>query len=96
MEYRTDPVREDEKSFAHLIVEMLNSHRLAGDFDQLAIYAAPQMLGDLRQILPASLRRVTIAEVPKDLTKLPALELHEALSELNVPTITQNQGSKNA
>lgn len=96
MEYRSNPVREDEKSFARTIVDMLNIHRLAGDFDQLAIYAAPRMLGDLHRILPASLRRVTIAEVPKDLTKLPALELHEAISELNISTITQKQGSKNA
>ena len=83
MEYHSDPVREDDRAFAATLAEVLDSHRLAGDFDQLVVAAAPQMLGDLREAFPANLRRATVAEVAKDFTKLPAQELRQAIANLD-------------
>ena len=84
MEYNSDPVREDDRAFAATLAEVLDAHRVAGDFDQLVVAAAPQMLGDLRQAFPANLRRATIAEVAKDFTKLPAHELRGAIANLKL------------
>lgn len=84
IEYRSDPVREDERAFASLLTEVLDSHRRAGDFDRLAVVAAPRMLGDLRHAFTNALRGVTIREIPRDLTKMPAPELRGALVELDV------------
>lgn len=84
MEYRSDPVREDEKAFASLLTEVLDSHRRAGDFDRLAVVASPRMLGDLRHAFTNALRGVTIREVPRDLTRMPSPELRDALAALDV------------
>lgn len=84
MEYRSDPVREDERAFAALLAEVLDSHRRAGDFDRLAVVAAPRTLGDLRHAFTNALRSITVREVPRDLTRMPAPELREALAALDV------------
>jgi protein required for attachment to host cells len=83
----SDPVREDEKEFASSIAEVLECHRLAGDFDELAIFAAPQLLGDLRDVLPHGLKAVTVSEVPKNLTKQPAEEIYRAVEALELSTL---------
>ncbi|RWL47136.1 MAG: host attachment protein [Mesorhizobium sp.] len=82
MEYHGNPVREEDRAFAVMLAETLHRHFLAGDFDQLAFAAAPQMLGDLRQAFPESIRKVTVAEIPKDFTKLPTHELRETIRNL--------------
>lgn len=84
MEYRSDPVRDDERAFASLLTQVLDSHRRAGDFDRLAVVAAPRMLGDLRHAFTNALRSVTIREVARDLTRMPSAELREALAALDV------------
>ncbi|MEP9370703.1 host attachment protein [Mesorhizobium sp. KR1-2] len=83
MEYHSDPVHEEQQAFAAMLVSVLQEHLLAGDFDRLAIIAAPRMLGDLRQALPEGLRNITITEISKDLTRLGILELREAVSQMN-------------
>ena len=87
MEYRSDPVHEEQQAFAGMLVSVLEEHRLASDFDRLAIIAAPRMLGDLRDAMPAGLSEITVAEVPKDLTKLTDLELREAIAQLEVKQV---------
>lgn len=82
MEYHSDPIREDERAFASMLVEVLNSHRIAGDFERLAIFASPEMLGDLRKALPDPLKNITVGEIAKDLTRLPAPELRLAVGAL--------------
>lgn len=54
-----------------------NEHR----FGQLLLVAPPAMLGALRSHLDEGLRARIIAEVDKDLTKIPAHELPEHLEE---------------
>lgn len=84
IEPHSDPLRENDRAFAAKLAEVLDGHRLAGDFDQLVVAAAPQMLGDLRQAFPEPLRKVTVAEIAKDFTKLPVLELREAIKNVEI------------
>jgi protein required for attachment to host cells len=80
MEYGSDPMAEDQREFIRQIIALLESHRRAGDFDKLAIFAEHDMLGQLRQMMPQSLADLVIREVPKNLLHLSAQELAEAVS----------------
>jgi protein required for attachment to host cells len=92
MEYHSDPVREDDRAFAATLAEVLESHRLARDFDHLVVAAAPQTLGDLRQAFSESLRKVTIAEIAKDFTKLAAPELRKTVANLEFTRLSMGEG----
>lgn len=80
MEYGSDPLAEDQREFIRQIIALLESHRRAGDFDKLAIFAEHDMLGHLRQMMPQTLSDLVIREVPKNLLHLSAKELAEAVS----------------
>jgi protein required for attachment to host cells len=79
MAYGSDPLEEDERVFARQVLALLESHRLASDFERLAIIAEPGVLGRLRQEMPARLRELVVAEVPKNLLHLTPRELPEAV-----------------
>lgn len=80
MEYGSDPVAEDQREFIRQIIALLESHRRAGDFDKLAIFAEHDMLGQLRQMMPDTLADLVIREVAKNLLHLSPQELAEAVS----------------
>lgn len=82
MDYHADPVREETRRFATSLLSDLETRRLAGEFDQLVICAPPRMLGILRDHMPTGLAAVVRAQVAKDLTKLPALQLRAQLQGL--------------
>lgn len=82
MEYHSDPVAQMEHAFAEDILEALEAHHREKAFSKLAIIAAPKMLSHIRKALPDSLKGTVVAEVAKDLTKLPANELREAVHDL--------------
>lgn len=84
MEYRSDPVQEQEARFAATLLEQMEQRLAAGEFQQLAIVAEPRMLGVMRKKLSPTLRRAVVGEVAKDLTKLPERELLEAIAELGI------------
>lgn len=71
MDYASDPAKEDMRAFAAEVVELLDAHRAAGDFAQLAVFAAPEMLGLLRGAMTPGLRATVVLERDKNL-------LHEA------------------
>jgi protein required for attachment to host cells len=79
MEYGSDPVAEDQREFIRQIIALLESHRRAGDFDKLAIFAEHDMLGQLREMMPQTLADLVIREVPKNLLHLSAQDLAEAV-----------------
>ncbi len=80
IEYASDPVAEDQKEFIRQVISLLESHRRAGDFDRLAIFAEHDMLGHLRQMMPQTLAGLVIREVPKNLLHHSAQDLAEAIS----------------
>ncbi len=81
MEYASDPVRDEAKLFAGEISHLLDEYRVAGEFDSLFVYAAPQMLGFLRAAMAGPLKALVVAEIPKDLTKLPDIQLRKVVAD---------------
>lgn len=80
MEYASDPIAEDRREFIRQVITLLDSHRRAGDFDKLAVFAEHDVLGHLREMMPRTLSDLVIREVPKNLLHLSAQELAEAVS----------------
>ncbi|TCP40792.1 host attachment protein [Rhodovulum marinum] len=60
----TDPVQADQRDFFRQVVQVLETHRLAGDFTGLAIYAEAGLLQRFRAEMPARLAALVIAEQP--------------------------------
>ena len=75
MAYSSDARREDERAFATRLGAALQESLRSNGFDQLVIVAAPRMLGDLRDKLPADVRKTVKAEIAKDLTHVPNPEI---------------------
>ena len=75
IEPRHDPHRGLETLFAHQLIDILSQRLHEGRFEKLVIVAPPVMLGDLRSALPKPLQRAVVAEVAKDLTKVPNNEI---------------------
>lgn len=77
MEYSSDPIAEETRGMIREIITALEHHQRKGDFKELAIFAEPQVLGELRKMLPAPLRETVTREetanylqlTPHDLTR---------------------------
>jgi protein required for attachment to host cells len=67
MEYRSDSLREDERAFAGEVILLLETHRRAGEFDRLAVFASAEMLGLFRSLVPPPLRSLIEMEAPRNL-----------------------------
>ena len=80
MEYASDPVREEEKAFCEEVLWLLATHHRRGDFDRLVVAAEPRMLGHLRDRRSAAIAAATVAESPKDWTKLSPTDLRARLA----------------
>lgn len=77
MDYSSDPVQVRERKFVEKLADMLNEKQQQGKFDRLVIAAAPAALGDIRPALSDAVRESILAEMPKDLTNIPAPKLAE-------------------
>ncbi|MBC7478019.1 MAG: host attachment protein [Pseudorhodobacter sp.] len=80
MDYASNPIAEDQREFVRQIIALLESHRRAGDFDRLAIFAEHEMLGHLRQLMPETLADLVVREVPKYLLHYSVQELAEMVA----------------
>jgi protein required for attachment to host cells len=74
-------VSKDRREFIGQVLAMLDSHRRAGEFDTLAIFADTEVLGLLRQMMPEALRALVICEVAKNLVHLSAESLPKVILE---------------
>lgn len=84
VEYTCDPIMKDKVAFVRQVFALLDAHRRAGSFDQLAIAASPRMLTLLRCEMPTALRSIISREIPRNLSSLPEAELPMAIQrELN-------------
>ncbi|WP_321500324.1 host attachment protein [Breoghania sp.] len=75
MEPGADTVLRDMQDFAQEAFRLLEEHRSAGDFDRLAIFASPKMLGVLRKALPPSLGEAVMQEEAANLVGMPVHDL---------------------
>ena len=82
MEPPTDPQRYAKFEFARDLAERLEDAVHRGRFARLMLIAAPKTLGDLRELLPESVKAKVVAEIDKDLTKVPRPELGKHLGEV--------------
>lgn len=82
MEYHTDPVEVRERRFVEHLADLLEAKRVDGRFARLVIAAAPNALGDLRPALTPALKKIVIAELPKDLIRVPLTELGEHFEDI--------------
>lgn len=81
MEPGSDPVLRRMHDFARETLDALGKHHRDGGFTRLAVFAAPKMLGALRQEMPAALRAVLVAETDANLVHLPEADLRRAIRE---------------
>ncbi|MDB5585444.1 MAG: host attachment protein [Devosia sp.] len=79
MEPKTDPVAYRETQFVRSLADMLDRQQQKGAFDRLVIAAAPIALGDIRKAMSAGVKKTVVAELDKDLTNLPTLQLDKHL-----------------
>jgi protein required for attachment to host cells len=75
IEPHSDPHQQLKSTFLASLVSMLETHMKEKAFDQLAIIAPPAALGIMRPLLSGPLRAVVVAEIHKDLTKIPNSEV---------------------
>jgi protein required for attachment to host cells len=79
MEPGTDPQRHAEYEFARDLSDHLETAANRHQFDHLVLVAAPKILGDLRELLPKTVHGKIVAEINKDLTKIPTRDLGKHL-----------------
>lgn len=79
VEAHSDPRRELKRMFATLVVEKLEAALVAHAFDRLVLVAPPAMLGDIRHALTKALTGHVVAEIDKDLVKVPDHEVRAHL-----------------
>ena len=87
MEPTTDPQRHAEFSFARDLAERLTKAANRNQFDRLILVAAPKTLGDLRRLLPDTVRDRVQVEIDKDLTNVPDNDLGKHLDEHLRPSL---------
>jgi len=71
----SDPIRRDMQDFAYEIIQQLESHRRAREFDKLIVLAAPNMLSILKEQTPQMLRHMIYYEHATNVVRLPESEL---------------------
>ena len=75
VEPRSDPHIALEALFASQLATMLADHSAKDAFDQLVVVAPAAMLGNLRKMIKPEVRNKIVAEVDKDLTRVPNSEI---------------------
>lgn len=80
MEPGTPVHKVEERRFAAKLAEMLHKGLLAKSYDGVALFAAPEFLGFLRQSLDDQVRKHLLVSIPKDLTQMDERELPKELS----------------
>lgn len=84
MEPLMSPARKQNLYFVHEIAEWLENAVQNDIFDRLVIAAAPQILGDLRHVMPKAVQQKVQVEIDKNLTKMDEKSLAEELELLDL------------
>jgi len=75
----TDWHELQKERFAASIAGRINKAALADEFSQLVIIAPPKILGELRHEFTKGTERKIVAEIDKDLTNHPIIEIERLL-----------------
>jgi protein required for attachment to host cells len=71
-----------ETLFADELAAMLAKYAAANAFDRLVIVPPPAMLGDLRKVMHSEVQAKVVAEIDKDLTKVPNVEISTHIEDV--------------
>ena len=80
MEYGSDPLAEETRGLIREVIALLEKHQRKDGFRELAIYAEPQVLGELRKMLPGPLRALVTHETDANYVNLSAQDLEKRLA----------------
>ncbi|MDH5326368.1 MAG: host attachment protein [Gammaproteobacteria bacterium] len=69
--------KQEAERFARQLAELLDSHRLTGDYEQLILFAAPTFLGLLREHLTESTNRLIVHDSNKNLVQFNADKIRD-------------------
>jgi protein required for attachment to host cells len=75
IEARNDPHTALEALFTSQLATMLADHSAKEAFDRLVVIAPATMLGNLRKMIKPEVRDKIVAEIDKDLTRVPNNEI---------------------
>ncbi len=78
---RDDLHRREKERFAQSLADDLGRRLANNEYDRLVIAAAPETLGVIRSAMSEKVQAVVLAEVSKDLTKLPNPQVKELLGK---------------
>ena len=87
MEVQVSPKKQEAINFAGRIAERLEAGRTNNEFDKLALVAAPEFLGLLRDKLSAPLRGLVTHEIGKNLVREDARTIRARLPEKLFPAL---------
>ena len=82
MEYSSDPQDTDMLRFAREIAERTENAMNQINADRIIVVSSPHMLANLRRSFSSSVQKKLLAEIDKDLTKIPDMELPSHLNEV--------------
>ncbi len=80
MEYGSDPLAEETRGLIREVIELLEKGQRKGSFRELAIYAEPQVLGELRKMLPKPLQEAVTHEATANYLNLAPQDLSAKLA----------------
>ena len=81
MEYPTDPAELVAQQFARELADTLHKAHVGKRYDRLVIAAPPGMMANLRQSLSKDVQASISAEITKDYTKTPVIDLPDRLEK---------------
>lgn len=81
MAYGSDPLEEDSREFLRRIIDLLESHRRAGDFSRLVVFAEPHVLGLFRAMVPGGLAACIGTSAALNLVHLEPRDLAERVGQ---------------
>ena len=77
---QTDWHEQGERRFLEKLIVRLDTAVQAGEVKSLIIAASPRALGTIRQFYTPGLRAILVAEIDKDLVKMPVHEIEKHLA----------------
>jgi len=83
-DHRDEHMREIDRRFAGEIATHAGAVVGAAELGRVVLVASPRMLGELRKVLPAQVKRAAIEELALDLTRLTTPQVHDHLAALGV------------
>ena len=81
MELEVEPKQHEVQAFARHISDRLETGREKNQYDQLAVIAAPALLGILRKQLSVNTSRMVIYELDKNISRMSAQDIRKHLPE---------------